>query len=48
MPEANDLTVDIMALFAQQEREAITRRKKEALAAEKDRGVKLGKRSDAN
>jgi hypothetical protein len=32
MPEANDLTVGIMALVAQAEREAISRRTKEALA----------------
>ena len=32
LPEANDLTVGIMALVAQQEREAISRRTKEALA----------------
>ena len=42
MPEANDLTVGVMALVAQQEREAISRRTKEALAAAKVRDVKLG------
>lgn len=42
MPEATDFTVGIMALVAQQEREAISKRTKEALAAAKRRGVKLG------
>lgn len=42
MPEANDLTVGIMALVAQAEREAISRRTKKALAVAKARGVRLG------
>ena len=42
MPEANDLTVGIMALVAEAEREAITRRTKEALSVAKARGVRLG------
>lgn len=42
MPDANDLTVGIMALVAQQERQFISERTKVALAAAKARGVRLG------
>jgi DNA invertase Pin-like site-specific DNA recombinase len=42
LPDANDLTVGVMALVAQQEREATSKRTKDALAAAKARGVQLG------
>lgn len=42
MPEANAFTVGIMALVAQQEAEAISKRTKDALAAAKARGTVLG------
>lgn len=42
MPEANELTVHIMAAVAQAERKAISARTKAALAAAKARGTKLG------
>jgi DNA invertase Pin-like site-specific DNA recombinase len=42
MPQANNLTIGIMALVAQQEAEAISRRTKDALQAAKRRGKVLG------
>jgi DNA invertase Pin-like site-specific DNA recombinase len=42
MPDANELTVGIMALVAQQEREAISKRTREALEAARARGQRLG------
>lgn len=42
MPEANELTIHIMAAMAQAERKAISKRTKEALAVAKANGTKLG------
>jgi DNA invertase Pin-like site-specific DNA recombinase len=42
MPYANKLTLQIMAAFAEHERDAISRRTKDALAAAKARGTTLG------
>jgi DNA invertase Pin-like site-specific DNA recombinase len=42
MPDANTLTVGIFAVMAQHEREAISTRTKDALAARRARGLPLG------
>lgn len=44
LPEANTMTVGVMAVVAQHEREAISQRTKAALAAARARGTKLGGR----
>lgn len=41
LPEANNATVGIIALVAQQEREAISGRTKDALSAARSRGGKF-------
>lgn len=48
MPDANELTVGVMALVAQQERQAISQRTREALQAAKARGQKLGNPNGAS
>lgn len=42
MPDANTLTIGIFAVMAQHERELISKRTKDALAAKKARGEKVG------
>ncbi len=48
MPEANDLTIHLMAAFAEYGAKRISERTKEALAAAKARGVSLGATRPAN
>lgn len=43
MPEANTMTLGVMAVMAQQEREFISERTKKALTVKMNQGVKLGK-----
>lgn len=46
MPDANTLTIGIFAVMAQHERELISKRTKDALAAKKARGEEVGNRSN--